>query len=262
MRRFAATTLALVLLGPALWALDQPKDKSKADKPSTAAKSYQAILDNYQKAEDVYTKALNNAQTPQEKQAANGLRPNIQIYTMDLLEVAKKYPKDPVAEKALGWIVQKNRGPAPAAKEAADLLLKNYPKSEELGPACQILANFPGAEKKLRQIAEKNPHKEVRGQAFFALAEALRKQSLGLGPNKEKAAKEAENMLQLAVEYGDVQTPEGRLEDRAKEALADLKQFGYGKLAPDIQGEDAEGKSFKLSDYLGKVVLLDFWGNW
>lgn len=35
-----------------------------------------------------------------------------------------------------------------------------------------------------------------------------------------------------------------------------------GKTAPEISGEDIDGKSFKLSDYRGKVVLLDFWGNW
>ena len=35
-----------------------------------------------------------------------------------------------------------------------------------------------------------------------------------------------------------------------------------GKLAPEIEGEDIDGQTFKLSDYRGKVVLLDFWGNW
>jgi hypothetical protein len=29
--------------------------------------------------------------------------------------------------------------------------------------------------------------------------------------------------------------------------------------APEIQGTDANGFAFKLSDYRGKVVLLDFW---
>ncbi len=35
-----------------------------------------------------------------------------------------------------------------------------------------------------------------------------------------------------------------------------------GEEAPDIEGNDLDGKSFKLSDYRGKVVLLDFWGDW
>jgi peroxiredoxin len=35
-----------------------------------------------------------------------------------------------------------------------------------------------------------------------------------------------------------------------------------GEPAPEIEGEDIDGKKFKLSDLHGKVVLLDFWGNW
>jgi hypothetical protein len=35
-----------------------------------------------------------------------------------------------------------------------------------------------------------------------------------------------------------------------------------GNLAPEIIGEDIDGKKFKLSDYRGKVVMLDFWGDW
>ena len=35
-----------------------------------------------------------------------------------------------------------------------------------------------------------------------------------------------------------------------------------GQAAPEIVGEDLDGQAFKLSDYRGKVVVLDFWGNW
>ena len=35
-----------------------------------------------------------------------------------------------------------------------------------------------------------------------------------------------------------------------------------GALALEIEGEDIDGNRFRLSDYQGKVVLLDFWGNW
>jgi hypothetical protein len=35
-----------------------------------------------------------------------------------------------------------------------------------------------------------------------------------------------------------------------------------GMRAPDIKGVDADGKTFQLSDYRGKVVLIDFWAGW
>jgi len=35
-----------------------------------------------------------------------------------------------------------------------------------------------------------------------------------------------------------------------------------GEPAPEIDSEDIDGRRFRLSDYEGKVVLLDFWGNW
>ena len=35
-----------------------------------------------------------------------------------------------------------------------------------------------------------------------------------------------------------------------------------GSLAPEIKGNDLDGAPFKLSDYRGKVVMLDFWGDW
>jgi peroxiredoxin len=35
-----------------------------------------------------------------------------------------------------------------------------------------------------------------------------------------------------------------------------------GDQAPEVSGEDVDGKIIRLSDYKGKVVLLDFWGTW
>lgn len=34
------------------------------------------------------------------------------------------------------------------------------------------------------------------------------------------------------------------------------------KAAPEIHGVDADDKQFQLSDYRGKVVLLDFWASY
>jgi hypothetical protein len=35
-----------------------------------------------------------------------------------------------------------------------------------------------------------------------------------------------------------------------------------GQPAPEITGEDLDGIPFRLSDYRGKVIVLDFWGDW
>ena len=43
---------------------------------------------------------------------------------------------------------------------------------------------------------------------------------------------------------------------------AEVGKFSVGSVAPEIEGEDLAGTNFKLSDYRGKVVLLDFWGDW
>jgi len=40
------------------------------------------------------------------------------------------------------------------------------------------------------------------------------------------------------------------------------KPTAVGNAAPDFSVADIDGKKFSLSDYKGKVVLLDFWATW
>ncbi|OJW27603.1 MAG: hypothetical protein BGO49_25235 [Planctomycetales bacterium 71-10] len=76
--------------------------------------------------------------------------------------------------------------------------------------------------------------------------------------------REAEGLYRRVVEeYADLVDVRGRrLGDRAKGELNEMGDLGVGKTAPEIEGEDAEGRKFKLSDYRGKVVVLTFSGDW
>jgi hypothetical protein len=38
--------------------------------------------------------------------------------------------------------------------------------------------------------------------------------------------------------------------------------LAVGSRAPEIQGQDVAGVPFKLNDYRGQIVILDFWGEW
>jgi cytochrome c biogenesis protein CcmG/thiol:disulfide interchange protein DsbE len=41
-----------------------------------------------------------------------------------------------------------------------------------------------------------------------------------------------------------------------------VKEEGKRQTAPDFALKDVNGKTVKLSDYHGKVILLDFWATW
>jgi thiol-disulfide isomerase/thioredoxin len=44
--------------------------------------------------------------------------------------------------------------------------------------------------------------------------------------------------------------------------IVQAKATNEGQLAPNFKVVDKEGKTFSLSDYKGRVVILDFWGSW
>ena len=78
-----------------------------------------------------------------------------------------------------------------------------------------------------------------------------------------KLAKESEDLFERTVkEFGDLKSHRGPFADAAKGELFEVRNLAVGKVAPDIEGEDIDGVKFKLSDYRGKVVVLDFWGDW
>src|SRR5262249_19186973 len=47
-----------------------------------------------------------------------------------------------------------------------------------------------------------------------------------------------------------------------REAPADLTAAASRKSSPDFRLRDSKGRSVRLSDYKGRVVLLDFWATW
>ena len=93
---------------------------------------------------------------------------------------------------------------------------------------------------------------DIRAEAGFLIAAAYERE-------KDDAATEkaVEWYRRLAAEF-----PDTRRGTEAEARIFQLENLAIGMVAPDIEGEDLDGVSFKLSDYRGKVVVLDFWGDW
>jgi thiol-disulfide isomerase/thioredoxin len=105
----------------------------------------------------------------------------------------------------------------------------------------------------LKRIIEKSLHRDVRGQAMLQLAWI----------QKYTQPKHAlEVLARLKQEYGDVSYRGQTLSVQADREIFEITRLSVGKEAPDIVGEDIGGVAMKLSDYRGRVVFLDFWGDW
>jgi hypothetical protein len=142
-------------------------------------------------------------------------------------------------------------------------------KPERLAQLCRQLgfSADKGTQYLLRTLLEKDQRREVQGVACLALGQSLKMQAdVDAHKDQKGAAKlraECEALFERAEkEFADVKLAyRGTVGQRAKSELYEIRNLAIGQKAPDVTGEDQDGKKFKLSDYQGKVVLLDFWSE-
>jgi hypothetical protein len=214
-----------------------------------------------------------------------------------LLQLAEKHPRDAIAFDALVQSVwQVNTTPWPvelvgqdaARSRAFQIIERDHIQSEKLGPLCQRVSYgfCQEYETFLRAVILKNPHSQVQANARLSLARflynrmhrvdlckelpELADEFAGLygkeyldglrREDRDAVVREIESVYEMAVaKFGDERLPGGTVAELAKMELAHFRNLRVGKEAPDIEGEDQDGRQFKLTDYRGKVVLLDFW---
>jgi hypothetical protein len=263
MRRALLPALFLLAIGAMAGLADDAKDKDKEKpKPATPAEEYQGLVKEYQDKQQEFNKAYREAKTNEERQKAFAKFPKPGELAPRFLKLAEDNAKNDVGFDAAAWIVQNVRVGAEATK-ALKLLAENAVDNKKIGQVCLALAydNSKQAEDLLRGVLEKNPNHDAQGMACYGLASYLKNHSQRGGA--EKLSKEAESLFERAAkEYAAVKIYGRTIGDLANGELFEMRFLVVGKEAPDIEGEDIDAKKFKLSDYRGKVVVLDFWGNW
>lgn len=267
------------------------------DQSTAPARQYQKLLKEFQRAASP-GRVLSDEERLVFVGQAYRLRHE---FGLKFVELAEKYPRDPIALDALSQAVwQVNTTPWPvelvgkdnAMARAFELLQRDHIRSDKLGSVCRRLSfGFcQEYETFLRAVLQNNPHRDVQARACLALAHFLnnRLQKLDLieqrpelarefaglfgqeylqelqRQDRAEATREAQALFQQALaEYGDVDIPGlGTIGAKAAAALFEIRHLVVGREAPEIQGEDQDGAQFQLSDYRGKVVLLDFWSQY
>ncbi len=190
---------------------------------------------------------------------------------------------------AISWIMTQSQDATLKKKATAKLATDHLdnPKVAKVLPAL-FRGDIPSAATQglLKTFSEKSESNAVKGIATITLASYLRNGKSMLDPLienprfaeaypdsmdyfKELVAtkdEDVENLLKAAAEnYADVEhagSTIGKLAKRELKIMEAQRNLQVGKIAPDIEGPDIDGVNFKLSDYRGKVVMLDFWGDW
>ncbi|HEX3148196.1 MAG TPA: hypothetical protein VHR66_08930 [Gemmataceae bacterium] len=181
-----------------------------------------------------------------------------------ILKRAEKDEKDALAGDLLAYAAR-NGFVFPAGKKAIGLMLEKYSEHAAFEQFVEHLYGiYSGdAERTLKTILQQNSQPKVKAAAARSLGHIFveRCDELAEQPAAaDKMAAEADKYLTQAIGlYG--KDRETQKKDAEGELNA-LRALRIGKEAPEIIGRDPDGKEFKLSDYRGKVVLLDFWGNW
>ena len=229
-----------------------PRDEAK----SPLAKRLDEILSAWRKRQDDFFDRYRKA-SEKEREALMKELPKPTKTAEVLMALAKEHPKSEEAAKALFWVASNMRQEDPTmSSEAMDALFRDHKQSPVMARVASMLSRSDRPEdcKRLEQLRKDATDPKARAKITYYLASACKNSG-----DLESARKYFQECTSCddVVLYRDV-----TVGAKAEKELFDLDHLQIGMVAPEIQGEDEDGVAFKLSDYRGKVVLLDFWGHW
>jgi WD40 repeat protein len=190
-------------------------------------------------------------------------------YARRFFQIADRQRRTTAAFQALYLACLADNNPAAQGstlKQALDRILVDHSQERWLDDGFQGIARkeHPSVAAFFRDVLKRNPHRNVQAAACFYLASLLKNHEkfdeaevLGLLGRCTGEFKDVP--LQYSAEDERVEFPVGQL---AEPIAFAMKYLSVGKKPPEIVGSDADGKSFKLSEYAGKVVVLDFFADW
>jgi len=253
--RLRVIVAAVMLAGAAPVALAE--DKKAPAKADERQSQLNALIQDFVKARKEGYAALRQAQTAEEKKAAEAKLPKEADFLPRIHNLIAGDAKDDVAAEALAFAVF---GLDTKDEKVFEALNTHFVKTDRIRRFVQMaMSGAPdGAKSVLETVLEKNPSQELKGIACYALG------AMAFEKEGDRAAKEAEAYFaRVEKEFGDVKAGrKGTLGEMAKGSLFELRNLQVGMKAPPAESKNLKGDKVSLADYQGKVVVLDIWATW
>lgn len=257
-----------------------------------AVEAYELAYDAWTLAQKEHRKAYMEAETEEEQSRIwSEERPDPDLFASAFLAVAEAHPGGSVALDCFGWVAG-NAQDVKLIDFSIGVVLKQHLQQTELSGFVDNISRSSNlsAERALQVILTSSPHREVKGKACYHLG--MKKLSAARLARRIQAAGEEEldvlkgrytevaftraNSLQPKIiqavgekllervinDFGDVGGRRRTLGESAASELFEIRRLQIGMMAPEIVGEGIDEKAMKLSQFKGKIVVLDFWGDW
>lgn len=255
---------ALLLLWTSGHVLAQEGETKPAPTQQTAEAAYQELARALNKAVSDWRqeaiKAVKAAQAEGRDVPAIAMRPPTKEYIDRAQALAGQYAGTDDAVMFLAFVIKNASTESDAVKQALNTLWADHSATAAIAKVLDHVAGAyfqHDAQKEVTQLFDAviadNPDADVKAQALVARG-SLRLQLAETDAQRAEAAAD----IRKAV----ATTKNEEILKLAKDALFEIEHLQVGCTAPDIVAKDTDGVDFKLSDYRGKVVLLDFWGFW
>lgn len=224
-----------------------------------------AIIDEYENAVRANTLKLIAATTEEEKNQFRASIPSAGPYATRMMKLVQAHLEQPDAVQGISWLVT-GAASFPEGQEALKMLGSTFAGSAGIATAVKQL-EYHGlpAEPVLQEVIAKNTHREEKAAALYALG-AIHFKNFDASADRVSGEASKDKALdcfqQLNTDYADVSVQGFKLADSAAKMLFEMTSLQVGCEAPEIEGKDADGVNFKLSDYRGKHVIVIFWGGW
>lgn len=191
--------------------------------------------------------------------------PDPAVYARQVLEIAQQDLTAEGVDKALGWVVKQRK--TDEAKVAAKILLEHFPESSELHNYVAVLrSDYLGDLEEINRLIELAKDPAVVLYAKYIYADKLHirgaKGYMYSDEEKKEYTRQAAEHFEKLLAEPNFAKLHPKLFKRSEGKFFKTSKLSVGCTIPDIVGTDHAGVEFKLSDYRGKVVFLDFWGFW
>jgi thiol-disulfide isomerase/thioredoxin len=271
MRLLCAPAISLVL---GLFVACADDKKPESNDPKARAEKLEALKKKFSESFSELTSRLNKAE---DSASARGIqsemRELVAITAEKALAIASAEPRDEAGFAAAHFAVQsagKVGGGGKSAEAAIEILAEHHAANPRIRELLVTAATIQGGsgDKLLSAVAENGADKDTRATATFLRGYKIAQRVEDEGDEAKLTAMVAEARQLIEKAQKDAPAAKlgsGTIGELGKEVLADLEAvllLAIGKPAPDVETTTLEGKKVKLSDYKGKVVLLDLWATW